>query len=968
MFKKLKLFFVLILLLCGLQTAYAAETDTVNPYPQQSPGQKRWDITQVVKFPNGKIFLNGTGIYGVGSALSYVIDPATNEATWAAMGGGYTSGNAAALKANGNILHIIRYSQEGGDIKLFEVDSNLNTIYSSPDYLNQSYGIYTTARRSNGEIIISGEEGHTYRITTANVRYYINEWVYGLNDHVYAVIPLSNGNTVLVGTSGKWQILTSSNQFSTNGTASFSAGALTGVQRPDGSVVLAGGANYAVYNSSMSLITSGASGMFIRSAINLQNGYVLFVGDGGNYQILKPNNTLISVGTITFNLDESTNIYGAALNSDGSVYMFSDFPSDTGGLHGGYRRCYFQATTPTVVSQTQTTVNLSWGVSTPGPWIYEVEYRPEGSSTWTNGYTGTNQTCQITGLSAGTRYYFRVRAGIDSTYKFGYSGEATVRTIPPTPATPTGVTSGVTWDAEHGRSKVVLSWSAVQAASGYKVYVFDGSAYRAFTLGNVLTWDSSTAKIYPDETYLDAQPNNSISTDCFNHSGAGFNLRDDPNGLYLKTTGTSYDTAHNYWFRVSALNESGESPYSSAYQPTLPNRTDTTSPGVTATAESTDGLSKTYSTNINVTVDSTDTGSGIYQIQLSNDNVSFSTVYTGTKLADNSTGVLSYSDTYSWTITAGAGTKTIYVKTIDSTGNTNTTTCSIVFAEDSTPPTITMEINGGDEYTTDAVVTLSFSGYDNTNTTSQLQMCFSNDGNTWSSWEAYSTTKVWDITSGYGGTADPGTKTVYAKFLDQAQNYAMVTDEISYSSSQPSETVSVTGGTAGTLSGKSVIFVSGDLPTISVTAGTAQYIRYDVGNGTWSDWEDYTSTVDLVLAKSNGTCKVRVQIKDSYGVPSEETVLLVVADSEAPVIDSIQGEGGATCSTGGTFNVTVSATDNMPGQLQAQAKVGGGAYGGWVNIPGNVPVSLSNGANTITVQVKDAAGNTATKTMTAFGL
>lgn len=964
--KKFIVLFLLVFMLYGFQAAYALETDTVVAYPKQSVYQDAWSLSQLAKYSDGKVFLNGTASFSVNAALSYVIDPATDGATIVGAGGGYTNGSGAVLRANGNIFHFIRYSQEGGDHKWYEVDPSLNSDTLTSDYVNSSKEIYAATPRANGEIIYAGESGYAYRISSSNVKYNVasgNTWNGGTGNSINTLLTLSSGNIVAAGTSGRFQIITTSNTWGTYGITPSGANVLTSLQRPDGSMILAGGTSYAIYNSSMSLITSGTASISIRSAINLNNGYVLFVGGGGAFQILKPDNTLTGTGTITFAGGLSSTIDGAALNSDGSVYMFSS------SLQGGYRRCYFQAQTPTVVSQTQTTVNLSWDVSTPGPWTYDVEYRPEGSGTWTNGYSGTSNTCQVTGLTAGTRYYFRVRAKIDSTYTFGYSGEATVRTIPPTPSLPTGVTSGVTWDDEHGRSKVVLSWTASTGATGYKVYVFDGSAYRAFTLGNVLTWDSSTAKIYPDETYLDVQPDNSISTDCFNHSAGGFDLRDDPNGLYLKTTGTTHDSYHKYWFRVSAINESGESGQSTAYQPTLPNRTDTTSPGGTAAAESTDGLSKTYSTDINVTVDSTDTGSGIYRIQLSNDNVSFTTVYTGTKLGDNSTGVLSYSDTYSWTVTAGAGTKTIYVKTIDSTGNSNTATCNIVFAEDSTPPTITMEINSGDEYTTDAVVMLSFTGYDNTNTTSDLQMCFSNDGNTWSAWEAYSSTKAWNITSGYGGTAVPGTKTVYARFLDVAQNYAMVTGEISYSSSQPFETVSVTGGTAGTLNGKSVIFVSGDLPTISVTAGTALYIRYDTGNGNWSDWEDYTSTVDLVLAKSNGTCKVRVQIKDSYGVPSEETVLLVVADSEAPVIDSVQGEGGATCSTSGSFNVTVSATDNMPGQLQAQAKVNGGSYGGWVNIPdSSVPVSLSNGANTITVQVKDAAGNTTTKTITAFGL
>ncbi|GEA14823.1 hypothetical protein E308F_10650 [Moorella sp. E308F] len=92
------------------------------------------------------------------------------------------------------------------------------------------------------------------------------------------------------------------------------------------------------------------------------------------------------------------------------------------------------------------------------------------------------------------------------------------------------------------------------------------------------------------------------------------------------------------------------------------------------------------------------------------------------------------------------------------------------------------------------------------------------------------------------------------------------------------------------------------------------------------------------------------------------------ADTTPPVIQKVQGLNGATCTTTGTFSVVVQATDNRAGQLQARAQVDGGAWTGWYNIPGNaIPVTLSSsGAHTITVEVKDLAGNTSQATITAF--
>ncbi|MDN5344529.1 MAG: hypothetical protein PWQ18_640 [Clostridia bacterium] len=92
------------------------------------------------------------------------------------------------------------------------------------------------------------------------------------------------------------------------------------------------------------------------------------------------------------------------------------------------------------------------------------------------------------------------------------------------------------------------------------------------------------------------------------------------------------------------------------------------------------------------------------------------------------------------------------------------------------------------------------------------------------------------------------------------------------------------------------------------------------------------------------------------------------ADTTPPTIQKIGGLNGATCTTSGTFYVVVQATDNRVGQLQARAQVDGGTWTGWYNIPQNaIPVTLSSaGAHTITVEVKDAAGNSSQATMTAF--
>lgn len=93
-------------------------------------------------------------------------------------------------------------------------------------------------------------------------------------------------------------------------------------------------------------------------------------------------------------------------------------------------------------------------------------------------------------------------------------------------------------------------------------------------------------------------------------------------------------------------------------------------------------------------------------------------------------------------------------------------------------------------------------------------------------------------------------------------------------------------------------------------------------------------------------------------------------DVTPPVIEKLRGKNGATATTTGTFEVEVTARDDRTGQLQARARVDNGAWTGWYSVPQNrVPVTISNtGAHTITVEVKDPAGNTSQATMTAFRL
>jgi hypothetical protein len=118
------------------------------------------------------------------------------------------------------------------------------------------------------------------------------------------------------------------------------------------------------------------------------------------------------------------------------------------------------AVTVTVGTPSQTAVPLTWTVPTSGTGTisYQVQYRPSGTSSWTNwGSAQTATSSTVAGLTAATSYDFRV---IDSNAAgSSTSGTVTASTASAAPAAPTGlITSTPT------STTISLSWTA--SASG----------------------------------------------------------------------------------------------------------------------------------------------------------------------------------------------------------------------------------------------------------------------------------------------------------------------------------------------------------------------------------------------------------------------------------------------------------------------------------------------------------------------
>ena len=140
----------------------------------------------------------------------------------------------------------------------------------------------------------------------------------------------------------------------------------------------------------------------------------------------------------------------------------------------------------------------------------------------------------------------------------------------------------------------------------------------------------------------------------------------------------------------------------------------------------------------------------------------------------------------SWnTTTATNGGHSLIAVARDAAGNATTSSAVSVTvnntAADTTPPTGSITINGGAAATKVTAVTLTLSASDASGVS---QMQCSNDNVSYSTAEAYATSKSWTISSG------DGTKTVYVKYKDAVGNWSgAFTDTITLDTVAPGITI-----------------------------------------------------------------------------------------------------------------------------------------------------------------------------------
>ena len=425
-----------------------------------------------------------------------------------------------------------------------------------------------------------------------------------------------------------------------------------------------------------------------------------------------------------------------------------------------------------------------------------------------------------------------------------------------------------------------------------------------------------------------------------------------------------------YHFRVISKDDIGNTAVSPDYTFTTK---DSTSP--TGTIKINNNAASTNSTGVTLNLSATDTGSGLAQMQFSNDNKNWSVPE-------------AYATTKAWTLSAGSGTKTVYAKFKDNSGNWSVVCSDAISFPNQAPKTGTITPGKGSSAPQEAVsFTVTYSdanGWQDikeahllVNTSTSGLHCFwgyynqnanklylKNDNNTaWIGGFIPGSAKVIENTyakldcanttvSGEGATLTINWSVTFKTSFQGAKNtYLYVKDGANaYNNWAQSGTWNIQ---TDTIAPTGAVKINNDAQYTKSTAVTLSVSAQDNAGGSglsrmqysndgaaWSAPEAYAASKNWTLFAGDGEKKAYAKFSDMAGnwsAPVSDTIILDATPPE--IIITSPPDSFLTNQKNTTINYTVD------GQARSEAR------------------TLAEGLNTLTVTAADAAGNSAAKSI-----
>ena len=247
-----------------------------------------------------------------------------------------------------------------------------------------------------------------------------------------------------------------------------------------------------------------------------------------------------------------------------------------------------------------------------------------------------------------------------------------------------------------------------------------------------------------------------------------------------------------------------------------------------------------------------------------------------------------------FTLSQGDGTKTVYVRYFDAPGNFMDYSASIIV--DTTHPTGSLTVNSGAAVTLTRMVNLTIEGRDKNGI---KQMMVSNDpGLNGSSWEPYTTSKLWNLTS------SDGNKIVYIKFMDSAGLISdVVQDSIQFNPPPAQGIVTINNG---------VKYTKDANVSLQISIGAeGDVIEMEVSNDPGfkdAQWGPYTQNMTWTLSPGDGIKTVYARFLTPVGIYTDKYNGNITLDTTPPVLQVLEPTPSTIFTTPTAF-LRVRATD-----------------------------------------------------------
>jgi hypothetical protein len=265
-----------------------------------------------------------------------------------------------------------------------------------------------------------------------------------------------------------------------------------------------------------------------------------------------------------------------------------------------------------------------------------------------------------------------------------------------------------------------------------------------------------------------------------------------------------------------------------------------------------------------------------------------------------------FASTKDWQLMAYTGTKEVSARyRLEDGPYTVTNSFSDTIDVVTTPPSGSISINYGDQYTTSQNVMLALSATDDS---SVKEMSFNNEEGIYTLRESYYSSKSWTLSFG------DGTKTVNTQFFDDVSLSVTVSDTIILDTTSPTGSIIINNGESSTTSTSVTLTLTAN----DATSGVYQ-VRYSNDGTIWSDWEGATATKSWTLISGDGIKTVYYQVKDNAGLissPSSDTITLQTPKVATPTFTPAGGSFSSAqsvtigCDTSGaTIRYTTDGSD-----------------------------------------------------------